>query len=1854
MKTTSKLSAFLLVCTFVFSSCNSKKGQVPVFDQSFATYINAFTSGIVSKKSTIRISLSQSTTKQVIEALLSFDPKIEGEIIWKDNSTIEFVPNEDLIPGQVYLAKLNLNKIIEVPDSMKVFEFGFQVIHTNFEWGTVQLRAQSQDQMKWYSLQGTILAADDEELESLKDLIEVEANGRRLKPRWENTASPRLYSFVLDSIKRSENSQKVDLAVNKSSKGSDNLKDQSLELPGLDEFKYLGFDFLQNPSRSIVLKFSDPINKEQDLKGLITLEDVNELKYKIDNTSITLFPPDDIFGDKKLTIFKGIKNILGYSFKEPQEIEIPFRNEKPQVRLIGEGNILPNSENLLLPFQAISLKAVDVKVVQIRENNMLQFLQTNNLAGSNDLFRVGEVVAQKRLDLSQAEQMQTNNWMTYSLDLSKLIKPEQGALYRVYLSFKKEYATYICEENLDQVPGDEEEDYDYYYWDEYEDEGHYNYAGAYNSSDYYFSYPSGYRWNQRENPCHNSYYNSDNFIVRNILASDIGIIAKNGNDNVLDFTITDLTTTNPISGASIELYNYQQRLITSGKTDENGWFKVKMKEPVYFVKAQSGESRAYVKLDNSNSVSVSNFPVRGEQIQKGIKGFIYAERGVWRPGDSLHINFILEDKLGTFPEDHPIHFELYNPSNQLVDHQISTSAKNFIRNFKTHTQVTDPTGNYECRIKVGDLTFSKTLKIETVKPNRLDIDLSFDDETLLLKNGMAKGEVKVKWLTGVDASNSKVTINATVASLYNPFPQYKSFIFNDPSKRFESEEIPVFEGPLDENGYYELDEKIGTFSNSPGMLKARFLVKAFEGGGDFSTEYFDAKLSPYSTYIGMKMPEHKRGSWYYSTDTDHNIQIRTVDHLGKPKDAQNLDVKVYKVSSSWWYNSNNGLSQYINNESTYLIQQGKVNTTNGLGVYKMNIKYPNWGRYLIRITGEDGHSTGQIIYVDWPEEQRRNRAESKGNSTELSFKTDQEAYKVGDEIVAKIPMAENSKVLITIENGNGILKKEWFSSKEKVGEYKFKASAEMSPNIYISAWLIQPHAQTENDRPIRLYGISAVKIVDPETVLHPQITCEDVWRPETTVEVKVKEQDGKPMYYTLAIVDEGLLNLTRFRTPEPWPLFYAKEALGVRTWDLYHQVIGAYSGEMSKNYAIGGDEALSKVGLNNQNRFVPMVRHLGPFKLEAGEEGKHKVKLPNYVGKVKVMVVAANKKRAYGNTDKSVHVRKPLMVLTSLPRVSSPMETITLPVTVFAMEDNVRSVEVKVEVSGKIKIVGASSKKVTFTKNGEQVVDFVLETPAEIGTAFIKVNAKSGREKAHDDTELMVRIPNPPMTYSQEVFLKAGKDTVILYEPIGVATTNRLVIESYGIPPINLEKRLKYLTGYPHGCAEQTISRVFPLLYLESIMELTDDFKIVNNQNIGIAIQKLYQLQSSSGGLHYWPKYHRVNSWVTSYAGQFLYQAKDKGYDIPNGMLEKWESYQKNTARSWTPKYDAYNNYCINCFDQSYRLYTLAEIGKPEIGAMNRLKEAHHKSDITKWNLAGAYLFAGQDKIAKELAFEAKKNLSNSQTRYSNYGSSLRDKSMQLEVLHKLGESAEAFKVARQISKNLSSSRWYSTHDIAFALKSMMMVYGNQDESDILAWEINASTGEKVKYSNAKTVERYAMKKDRDGKIQITMRNTGDKDLNFSITQSGIPLNHETQAESNNLGLYVSYFQPNGNSLDISKLSQGQDFYAEVTINKTPGTIGCENMALSQLFPAGWEIINTRLLGVQELDNTLTRPDYQDIRDDRVYTYFNMNYQNKVKFKVRLNATYAGKYFLPPVYVEDMYNIETKAQNKGQWVEVIR
>ncbi|MEA3462954.1 MAG: alpha-2-macroglobulin family protein, partial [Bacteroidota bacterium] len=620
----------------------------------------------------------------------------------------------------------------------------------------------------------------------------------------------------------------------------------------------------------------------------------------------------------------------------------------------------------------------------------------------------------------------------------------------------------------------------------------------------------------------------------------------------------------------------------------------------------------------------------------------------------------------------------------------------------------------------------------------------------------------------------------------------------------------------------------------------------------------------------------------YSNETNL-IPIVTVDESGMPVDVENLQIEIYEVHWRWWWDRDeyDNLASYVGNQSRNLIKKNRISTVNGKAMYELNFGKNLWGRKLIRITDpKGGHSTGQTFYLDYRGYWETNSQEGPGGAEMLTFSTDKKDYRVGEEIALNLPEFEEGRALVSIETGSRILQTFWVENPQE-GPVRIEATPGMAPNAYIHVSLIQPHKNTVNDRPIRMYGIQSVNVVDPNTILNPVLQMPEVLEPEQEVTLTVSEQEGREMTYTVAVVDEGLLDLTRFRTPDLWRQFYAREALGIRTWDLYKYVLGALKGEMAGLLSIGGDEFIEQDDKKNNNRFKPVVKFFGPFELKSGKSKSHSFTMPNYVGSVKTMVVASHQ-GAYGLTEKATPVKKPLMVLATLPRMVSPSESVSLPVTVFSMDPKVKNVSVEVKTNDLFRIDGPSSQKITFDEEGDQLVEFTLKVAKGIGTGQVEVIARSGNQKASDLIDLQVRMPNPPITWTVNDIVEAGKSWESTYEAVGLAGTNHGVLEVSVIPPMNLEQRLKYLMQYPHGCVEQTTSAVFPQLFLHRLVELDSELRSEIQEQVSAGINKIKSFQVSGGGLTYWPgSYSSVSEWGSSYAGHFILEAEALGYKLP-------------------------------------------------------------------------------------------------------------------------------------------------------------------------------------------------------------------------------------------------------------------------------------------------------------------------------------------------------------------------------------
>ncbi|HSN50356.1 MAG TPA: alpha-2-macroglobulin family protein, partial [Bacteroidales bacterium] len=699
------------------------------------------------------------------------------------------------------------------------------------------------------------------------------------------------------------------------------------------------------------------------------------------------------------------------------------------------------------------------------------------------------------------------------------------------------------------------------------------------------------------------------------------------------------------------------------------------------------------------------------------------------------------------------------------------------------------------------------------------------------------------------------------------------------------------------------------------------------------------------------------------------------------------------------------------------------------GSFSFNIGRNDWGRYLIRVSTPDGHSTGKIILVDWPYDYGM-----KGNSegaTLLAINTDKEKYNPGDEVKLSFPAPENSRIIVTLENSASVLEEIRAISTKGNSVVTFRAKPEMAPNVYAYVTVIQPHAQTLNDMPMRLYGIVPVMVEDPDTRLEPKISMADQIRSQQKFEIKISEAKRKPMTYTVAVVDEGLLNITGFKTPDPWKYFYAREALGVQTWDLYDMVLGAFGGTLDRIFAIGGDEAVIDRAANKAQRFIPVVRFLGPFTLASGKTATHTIELPQYTGSVRVMIIAGSEK-AFGYAEKSIPVKDPLMILATAPRVVSPGEKVALPVTLFIQKESIRSIDLTAEGNDMVTL-SEKVKTLPVAGAGEKDIDFTFTAGSRTGIAKIRLTASGGGETASYDIQLDVRSPNPPETRGELRLLKPGEKWETSFEPFGMEGSNTATLEASLLPSVNLEKRLGYLLDYPHGCSEQITSAAFPQLWLKEL-SVTDSRSIETaSANIREAVSKLITRQMSSGGIALWPGNYQPDNWITSYAGHFMTEAEKKGYSIPADFRRKWINYQKKTAQDW--RFDTKFKQSAN--DQAYRLFTLSLAGSPERGAMNRLRESPGLPQLSRWFLAAAFATTGRPEVAGDLL-----DMRNLETEpgYSDYyyGSPMRDKAIILYTLSILKKQEEALTLLKEICDDLNTESWYSTQSIAWGLFSYM------------------------------------------------------------------------------------------------------------------------------------------------------------------------------------------------------------------------
>lgn len=1834
------LSTAVLLC--LLGSCGDRtKKSSGAGAYSYNPFVEGFTSGNISRFTPVCLILNQSIPADRqdparLKKHVRISPSAQGELAFENDRTIVFRPAESGLKRNItYTVTADLSEWIDTGREYKTFTF-------NFTTHPLALRASFEsigttDSAEGFTLESVVLTPDSESAETVESLVKF---SEKVNAAWEHSGDGRHHTVVISGVMPQDKKRDLVMSVapNKLNVAVEPLL--TMSIPGINDFAVYNVVVFSEPSRYVEVTFTEQLDESQDLRGIAYIEDNESEVAVIENNKIRLYPDSRREGVMNIFLGGAIRSKSGLRLGEDIVRQVNVNTVKPSVRFAGEGVIIPMSDKLSVPFQAVNLRGVVVKVIRIFENNVGQFLQENSLDGSSNLTRVGRLIARKVIFLEE-DGVNLSDWNTFAVDLMDMVKPEPGAIYRVELSFNKDLSAYPCDDteikSREQITADNEASFR---------EELARFDGGYYYSDYYDNpWMYEYSYSQRDNPCDGSYfyYNSSS-VGRNIMASNLGLIAKRGDAGEMIVLVHNIVNTQPEAGVEVVAYNFQNQPIGKGVTDASGRALIYPTGKPHHIAASQGSQRGYMHVNDGNALSMSSFDVSGAVVQRGIKGFIYGERGVWRPGDTIHLGFMLNDRSGKLPGSHPVTLELYNPLGQLYTTVTQAGNEMGLYTFAVQTEADAPTGAWNAHMAVGGVQFTKTIRVETIKPNRLKIDLRVADSPVVRKHATTLN-LHTEWLQGATARNLDYDIEATLTPVTTRFDKFPGYTFDNPAGTYDQEPITIAEGQMDGNGNAEIRLELTAGENAPGMMTMSLFTRVHEDSGNFSIDGTNVPYSPYTGYVGIVSPQSNHDQ--LNTGTSYIYDIVTLSYDGKPAANVDVDIEVYKGYWYWWWSSSRSdIANYVSNSYNKPVKNFSVKTKSD-GKASFNLQFGNneWGTYIIMAKNrKTGHVSGVVNYYDWPYNYGRRDIGGSDNATRLSFKTDKEAYEPGETMTVVFPSSKGSRAVVSIENGTKVLSINEHVCTDGETTVQIPVTEDMQPNAYVHITLLQPHGATVNDLPIRLYGVVPFTVTSPRSFLHPVIGSRDEIRPEADYEISVSEKTGRPMAYTLAVVDEGLLDLTKFRTPDPWSAFNAREALGVNTWDMYKYVMGAYGGRIERIFSIGGDDEGAAGGSRSKlNRFTPVVEFHGPFLLGKGETRRHAFKMPNYNGRVRVMVVAGDGE-AYGNAEKSVMVRKPVMLLGTLPRVIGLGEEMAVPATVFATEKGVGRVRVTIETSKNMSVSGASVQELYFDEIGDKSAMFRITVGRQPGTGTVRITAEGRGEKTVYETDIEIRAVHRPQVKVIPVVLEPGaswKETVKLP---GKEGTNSLSLEVSDIQPVNLTSRLDFLIGYPHGCIEQITSKGFPQLYLSQFTTLTPQQQTVTQESVKEVINRMRSYQNVDGAFSYWPGGSTYYSWATVYATHFLHEAGAKGYLVPDALKRNAIRNMTRTAKSWKPSggYDSASEE----HSQAYRLYVLALTGNPELGAMNRLKENEKLNEMTRWTLAAAYAKAGRADVAKTL-IQNTRDIASSSTQYDfTFGSDLRNKAMQLMTLCAIGEGTQAGVLANEISGELGSDRWMSTQETAFCLMAMtdymklfpvggQMSFGYKSDSK----------GETVRTSD------HVWKKSvfTDGAAQsvVEFRNDGKSAIFARIITEGTPDQGTEEAYANNLSINVRYYDDNG-TVNDREIEQGVTFTAEVRVKNTSAR-GLQNLVITQIIPAGWEIVNKRFLDEENTDDSGGAGiSYQDIRDDRAYSYVDfLPSGTHATVSLTVTAAYAGRFYLPPVYCEAMYDNLTRANTEG-------
>ena len=1738
-----------------------------------------------------------------------FTPKMKGRFKWQSKNELVFSPLEPFKPATKYSIELSSEIAKRSQKDYKLTsnrKFDFHTPSLKLT-GTEMYWAKSSSNPGKIEIRTNLIFNYKVNPAELKNLLSLTVDGKSVTLDFSSLLPTEKVSVSLPEIGVSTKEKlpvKFTVAKGFLPVGGEMATEEPLEfvseIPSKDKLQIINVTSETEDENSYIRVFTNQSVDVADLKSLVKIEP--SLPFTVENLSDGFKISGDFIAgtNYELTISKKIKGLFGTGLEKEHQQYVTFGQLKPAVKFTSsKGIYLTSKGSKTVGVKISAIPKVKVTIVKIYENNMLAFLKH----GSSDGY--------------------------YYDEESDSYEEGSGAYYSGYYNWE-EYGDLISEreietKNLEKVKQKSVLNLDF------KDEQ--TFKGVY---------------------VVNVASTEDQWIRSNKLVSisDIGLIAKQSENEIWVFA-NSIQTAEPISGVKLQLISSNNQSVYSIETDSKGvavFRDIKQKAPnfrISMITARNGDDFNYMYLRTSG-VETSRFDVGGlRDNPSGYQSFIYGERELYRPGETIKGNVVVRNDAWEVEKEIPIKLKLLLPNGHDMDVQKKTLNEQGASEFSFKLNDAAVTGTYTIEVYTANdvLLNSKSISVEEFIPDRIKVTMALDKKEYELKDEIKVSATALN-LFGPPAANRNYEANYVLKKRNFTSKNFRNYIFNLIEKSETKFEDDLREGKTDEKG--ELKQSFATAEDfhDLGVLQGRLYVTVFDESGRPVNRVQQVDVWTQSVFYGIKNLDY-----YMSTRDPITVPVVAVDKSGNALTSVKANLKVIRYNWQTVLQKNSwGGFRYVSQKQELVMQDQVISISGDNTTFTYT---PNQsGEYEIRISkpGVETYVAERFYAYSWGDTQSSSFEVS--NEGQITIEADKEIYETGEtaNLLFKTPFA--GKLLVTVER-NKVYDYFYLETDKKSATLPLNLKEDYLPNVYISATLFKP--VDDGSMPLTVaHGFQPITVQKSKYKIPVKITAVEKSRSQIKQKIKVKGESNSDI--TISIVDEGILQLKDSKTPDPFGFFFQKRALEVSNYDVYPFLFPELKFGKSSTGGDGYDMA-RRVNPFSNKRVNPVSFWTGILKTDSDGEAETTIDIPKFSGDLRIMAVAY-KNKSFGSAESHIKVADPIVISTSLPRFASPKDSVLVPVTLTNTTSSTANATVKITATGPLSVSGESSKSVSLSANKEGLIQFAVVARPETGNSEVTVTVSAMNETFIEKIDMTVRPASSLQKLTGSGEIKSGSNDAIDLKNnfIPVSTQAKLVISKS--PIIQFSKDLSYLVQYPYGCVEQTVSTAFPQIYFQELAKTVGDKKQQSsnpNYNVQQAIRKLESMQLYNGALSYWEGGDYESWWGTVYAAHFMYEARKAGFEVKKEILDKMYGYlAQKVKEKQTERYyyynaaSAYSSRVIASKEICYSLFILSLAGKADQATMNYYRS--NQSDLaldSKYLLAASYLLIGDQGSYKQLIPKSFEGERSKNSFGGNFYSYVRDEAISLNAILEVDPDNQQIGIlAKHLSEQMKAKRYLSTQETAFGLLALGKIAAKSAQSNATGTvSVNGKTVGTVTDKDLTLTSGISGEK-----INVTVKGTGS--LYYFWEVSGISVDGGYKAEDSFLRVRKTFLSRSGNLISGASFEQNDLIVIKITASATDNS-SIENVVITDLLPAGFEIENPRIGSVPELNwiTNNTTPDHFDIRDDRINYFTTLNgYEKNFYYLVR--AVSKGTFQMGPVSADAMYDGEYHSINGAGTVTV--